>query len=70
MRTRNSSMWRRLLILSLVALWLPSARAQTKLKPGFNLFSPEQDVEIGKQSAAEVERPFCTIPRFRLTFPG
>jgi Zn-dependent protease with chaperone function len=56
MRTRNSSMWRRLLILSLVALWLPSARAQTKLKPGFNLFSPEQDVEIGKQSAAEVER--------------
>jgi len=30
--------------------------AQTKVKPGFNIFSPEQDVEIGKQSAAEVER--------------
>jgi beta-barrel assembly-enhancing protease len=29
---------------------------QTKLKPGFNLFSPDQDVEIGKQSAVEVEK--------------
>ena len=32
------------------------ALAQTKIKPGFNLFSAEQDVEIGRQSAAEVER--------------
>ena len=30
--------------------------AQTNVKPGFNLFSPEQDIEIGRQSAAEVER--------------
>ncbi len=30
--------------------------AQTKVTPGFNLFSAEQDVEIGRQSAAEVER--------------
>lgn len=30
--------------------------AQTKVEPGFNLFSPQQDVEIGKQSAAEVEK--------------
>ncbi len=29
---------------------------QTQLKPGFNIFSPEQDVEIGKQSAVEVEK--------------
>jgi beta-barrel assembly-enhancing protease len=32
------------------------APAQTQLKSGFNLFSPEQDVEIGKQSATEAER--------------
>ncbi|HEY6549094.1 MAG TPA: M48 family metallopeptidase [Vicinamibacteria bacterium] len=33
------------------------ARAQTtQAKPGFNLFSVEQDVEIGRQSAAEAER--------------
>jgi Zn-dependent protease with chaperone function len=32
------------------------ANAQTKFKPGFNLFSAEQDAEIGRQSAAEAER--------------
>jgi beta-barrel assembly-enhancing protease len=44
----------------LLALWvlvLPiELLAQTQVKPGFNLFSPQQDVEIGKQSAAEVEQ--------------
>jgi len=30
--------------------------AQTKVSPGFNLFSPQQDVEVGKQSAAQVEK--------------
>lgn len=30
--------------------------APTQVKPGFNLFSVEQDVEIGRQSAAEAER--------------
>ena len=32
------------------------ADAQTKVNPGFNMFSPEQDVEIGQQSAVEAER--------------
>lgn len=32
------------------------ADAQTKIKSGFNLFSAEQDVEIGRQSVGEVER--------------
>jgi len=44
-------------LLLLVGLAAPSLLCgQTKLKPGFNIFSPEQDVEIGKQSAAEVEK--------------
>src|SRR5258706_5123727 len=31
--------------------------AQVKqFKPGFNLFSPEQDIQMGKEAAAEVER--------------
>jgi beta-barrel assembly-enhancing protease len=30
--------------------------AQTRIRPGFNLFSVEQDQDIGKQSAAEAER--------------
>lgn len=29
---------------------------QTKIKAGFNLFSPKQDIEIGSQSAVEAER--------------
>jgi hypothetical protein len=38
---------------------------QTKLKPGFNIFSPEQDVEIGKQLTIEVEKQMpilCVFP--------
>ena len=30
--------------------------AATQVKPGFNVFSVEQDVEIGRQSAVEAER--------------
>jgi beta-barrel assembly-enhancing protease len=33
-----------------------AADAQTKINPGWNLFSAQQDVEIGSQSAAEAER--------------
>jgi len=41
----------------LVLLPLASGQliAQTKVSPGFNLFSPEQDVQVGQQSAAQVE---------------
>jgi beta-barrel assembly-enhancing protease len=34
------------------------ADAQTKIKSGFNLFSPEQDVDIGQQSAVQADRQF------------
>ena len=42
----------------LLALTLAAgvAEAQTKINPGWNMFSPQQDVEIGAQSAAEAER--------------
>ena len=33
-----------------------AAEAQTKITPGWNMFSAQQDVEIGAQSAAEAER--------------
>ena len=46
------------LLASALVLCTPlAARAQTKpATPGFNLFSVEQDVEIGRQSAVEAER--------------
>lgn len=39
-----------------LAMTATMASAQTKIKSGFNLFSPEQDVEIGQQSAAQAEQ--------------
>src|SRR6185369_13260353 len=44
-----------LLTLTLVPA-VPGLAAPTQVKPGFNVFSAEQDVEIGRQSAAEAER--------------
>jgi Zn-dependent protease with chaperone function len=35
---------------------LPAADNRTKLKPGFNLFSTQQDIEMGRKSAQEAER--------------
>jgi Zn-dependent protease with chaperone function len=40
----------------------PVAEAQrTPLRPGWNMFSPQQDVQIGRQAAADAERklPLC-----------
>src|SRR5947208_4539491 len=53
-------MFERKLLRSLIAFLVISAaaiaNAQTKIKPGFNLFSAEQDVEVGRQSATEAEQ--------------
>jgi len=35
--------------------------AQHKLKPGFNLFSKEQDVQLGKEAAAQVEKQMQVV---------
>jgi len=49
------------LLLSLSAV---VADAQTKIKPGFNLFSPQDDVQVGAQSAqaAEQQLPMLNDP--------
>jgi predicted Zn-dependent protease len=40
-----------------LGLWIAaSAYGQTRIQPGFNLFSVQQDIEIGRQSAAKVDR--------------
>lgn len=40
----------------LAVLASPLLAQPTQIKPGFNIFSEQQDVEIGRQSAAEAER--------------
>jgi hypothetical protein len=39
-----------------VLITLHAADNRTKLKPGFNLFSPKQDIDMGRQSAQEAEK--------------
>ena len=41
---------------ALMAVTSSAALAQTRIKPGFNLFSPAQDQEIGRQSAEAAEK--------------
>ncbi len=43
-------------VLVTVMLMPGIALAQTRVKPGFNLFSAEQDVEVGRESAAQAEQ--------------
>jgi Zn-dependent protease with chaperone function len=52
-----------------VALCLASASGalaqRTQLKPAWNMFSPEQDVQVGKQNALQAEKqlPMCNDPK-------
>jgi Zn-dependent protease with chaperone function len=52
-----------LLAAALVGLCVAPSFAQTPVKAGFNLFSAEQDVEIGRQSAAQAERQLPVLGR-------
>ena len=54
----GSALRARSVIALAVALSLAAgvAEAQTRINPGWNLFTPQQDVEIGQQSAMEAER--------------
>ncbi len=59
---------RKFLILLSAALSLSVAgRAEVKtLKPGWNLFSPQQDVQLGREAAAEVERKMPVVHNLEL----
>lgn len=54
----GSALRARPVIALLVALSFTAgvAEAQTKINPGWNLFNPQQDVEIGQQSAMQAEQ--------------
>jgi predicted Zn-dependent protease len=44
--------------------------AQTRLKPGMNLFSLRDDVEIGRRSAAQIDRQYRTYNDARVSRIG
>lgn len=42
--------------LVVIAQAVPAAADRTRLKPGMNFFKPAQDIELGREAAAEAER--------------
>lgn len=53
-------------VLCLSFLFPPTALAQrTALKPGWNMFTPQQDIEVGKRASADAARqlPLCNDPK-------
>ena len=53
-------------LLCLSFLFAPVASAQrTELKPGWNMFTPQQDIEVGKKAAADAAKqlPLCNDPK-------
>lgn len=69
MRTRKYLSLYALLAILVIA---PSATlvAQTQLRPGMNLFSLRDDIEIGQRSAAQIERQYRTSNNARVTRIG
>jgi predicted Zn-dependent protease len=64
-RTRGSSALAVLLALPLAAVvW--AAADRTVLKPGWNMFSPQQDVEVGEQVAPDAERQLRMLNNSRV----
>ncbi|HUG81802.1 MAG TPA: M48 family metallopeptidase [Bryobacterales bacterium] len=50
-----------------VALAAGGLIGQQTVKPGWNLFSPEQDVQLGKEAAAEIEKEVTIVNDKELT---
>jgi len=54
------------LIAAALAAVAPQSLAQrTQLKPGWNMFSPQQDIDVGKRASADAQKqlPSCNSPR-------
>lgn len=55
-----------ILVASLCLMVVPGGRAQrTQFKPAWNLYSPQEDIQLGKQVAADAEKqlPSCNAPK-------
>ena len=51
----------RVIVILFILTALVSAQGPTRFHPGFNLFSKDQDVQLGKESAAEVRKKMPVI---------
>jgi predicted Zn-dependent protease len=55
------------LFMLLFTVGVMTAFGQTQVKPGFNLFSPKQDIEIGRQSVVEAEKQLPVLRDAQVT---
>ncbi len=58
--------WAGAIFLGLSFLLSPGASAQrTQLKPGWNMFTPQQDIEVGKRASVDAQKllPLCNAPK-------
>ena len=49
------------LLLCFLCLAAIPLRGRVELKPGFNTFSPEQDIQLGQDAAAEIEKEIAVV---------
>src|SRR5262250_756822 len=64
--SRSKTVPRFIAVLALCAFGCGSSLAQrTQLRPGWNLFSPQQDVQVGKEAASDALKklPMCNSPK-------
>ncbi len=73
MRILNRSRTPRILALCLTVVFLAAhasmalAQDQLKFKPGFNLFSRDQDIQLGREASAEIEKELPLVKDTRVT---
>src|SRR5580693_2036291 len=56
MFSKSFTLWTILGLTFAIVLAAYGADNRTKLKPGVNIFSPRQDIEMGRESARQAER--------------
>src|SRR5215510_2618842 len=54
--SKTPNVWAILGLIFVIALTASAADSRSKLKPGWNLFSPQQDVEMGREVSRQAER--------------
>src|SRR5262245_15791706 len=54
--SKTPHVWAILGLIFVIALTANAADSRSKLKPGWNLFSPQQDIEMGRQVSRQAER--------------
>src|SRR6266851_4121316 len=59
---------RSLIIVMAITLAVPvlARKPGEEIKPGFNLFSKQQDIQLGQQAAAEVRKQYTVVPNQEL----